>query len=1217
MPTLQQLVSSRQSSVDGDALDVGGHDIAEPIAEGPGAGAIVLYRPAVPRSMSFAQGVEKLQELLRSEEPAIWSTGLVLTGALMKRDGGLPKSAAALSDVSMHCIADELWGNTRIISQSAAAKQVNKDQKKFALSKDRYCGMAYFATQRMAMDMVLTMSQRCERHGIHMQCFFEGLRFDETPLWLRANAIPDDDVGIDSLAVVPAVAGLSRCAAISVKAPHKLTQFEWTGNMLLRQSIDKYLLVSFKLPMALRVSDRCVGETYAEMIRTSRPNGISDISKLFSRWHRLVCTDGDGACRRGVRGAFNSDPDSIADHTDCEVHLCSHLGTGLSDKLASFLSGARHCVLALSHGFEVSAFRKIVKELIRSRAKYFRGSPPESSTRHREALLNIMCPTPPGDKAAKLKREIVGTLANGRYDRPGTFEHFCRGCCIDEEDWLGKVMASYVPAAFGKLVIWQKKNWLGIDASLQGIGLLWATHRLFPDAFCLWMQRFGDPPRAIGGLLAIRDAPDADPPGAADNEDPDPRVAMKKRQSHHRTCARDCLDDYDSFPMLLILTCCVEPQARLMKRELKIASDAWDREQDGRMAASIAATGEGSRLFRGQIYGSGTIEVPFFVEINRLMSDVRAWCFLDSDYKTVQNRSLATRLLSCLGAQGHLKLRSQRCLGAIRVIHEAFTHMRSPEAFGRALFAVPPCLLGRWGNTFVEKFGEIGLMTTEALAEAQAAGIVYRKEQAKIEQGHASIRRRVHILSTQTHQTTVMQASNDFTLKQVRESLAISKASPTLDDGSTRGNDDDGDVEQRPQKKHRKWGACRAFFSDQMLAQGGVADFASLHARYKNLTPEQQSDFEKRGQKNSRSTVCADGSHRAPFTQKELNAIAAKDRKRVAQLRVEETQAAFAADPCADVAVSPDRPTLLIPGRKWEDHVADVRASIRAESMAEQAVRSVLDEALDDHMRTNKIPESLAIPEDTESEWDAACHHSISRLPSPVPTIDRCFWAPLGLDSILKGAISLNARKKVAKLLHQAVDGEWDRIHKTIQADTCPAIDDSEENTACRSAGMCICKGRGRFVELARLSFSRSLRNGFSGTNYDKSVLKNGWIVCRLIGRRDVEPPVLKPAEAFLPGELSCSDPVAAEVETSEHWLHLGYVCLKSYRPTFAVLRLDRLGDGRFELTSTGRYILIHHFIDTLDLNRVWEVKFFKLMNTSAVVEFLPEIIWAAPYGKG
>ena len=115
----------------------------------------------------------------------------------------MPKALAALVDESKRPIADELWGNSQISTMRASAQRTDKHTASCGALKERYCGMAYLASQRLAMDMVRTVASRADAAGFAVQSFIECQRFDETPLWLRAGAIAEGDGAAEEGTIVP------------------------------------------------------------------------------------------------------------------------------------------------------------------------------------------------------------------------------------------------------------------------------------------------------------------------------------------------------------------------------------------------------------------------------------------------------------------------------------------------------------------------------------------------------------------------------------------------------------------------------------------------------------------------------------------------------------------------------------------------------------------------------------------------------------------------------------------------------------------------------------------------------------------------------------------------------------------------------------------------------------------------------------------------------
>ena len=168
-------------------------------------------------------------------------------------------------------------------------------------------------------------------------------------------------------------------------------------------------------------------------------------------------------------------------HVDCQVHNCATIRKTLSLIDTTVTSVVRTC-LSRNVGSCMSAFRAELRCLLKPDAIIYRiGRAPVKYRLRRKSLFALF--RPGTDRAPKLQRIIIDTLANGNPDSD-RFEHWCDGCCRDAADCSWKLQTYLVASLAGAVPkIYSRSRWTHQEHSLEFIGMLEGIGRLFSRTY--------------------------------------------------------------------------------------------------------------------------------------------------------------------------------------------------------------------------------------------------------------------------------------------------------------------------------------------------------------------------------------------------------------------------------------------------------------------------------------------------------------------------------------------------------------------------------------------------------------------------------------------------------------------------------------------------------------------------------------------------------------
>lgn len=351
-------------------------------------------------------------------------------------------------------------------------------------------GIVQVERHRLVSMMDDLTAKVCKDGGVCVSLTFRH-RYDETPLRAR---ILQEALGSSAGALVAEDSG----AALKESGCTKVVQHEWSGAALVFVN-GHYELVSFSLPVWLSTVDRTTGEVYQHLCRQVTPT-MPKIMDRFRRCQRLVTTDGDGAIARAERAMAQSESRSATMHQLCDVHRVSAIGKRSAEIISGDVTGMIQLALSLSSAGAMASFRRILRRALLDRLRIRLGTPGLVADERRGALLDLFFPIIPGRGTSVFRRRLIAGLANGDWDKPDVFEHYCNGCCKSEEDTRHKVCTLLVNVlARHACPTFPRSRWTRADRTLRWLGGLWVVHNLLPTVYSEWACRFLSKTRAARG----------------------------------------------------------------------------------------------------------------------------------------------------------------------------------------------------------------------------------------------------------------------------------------------------------------------------------------------------------------------------------------------------------------------------------------------------------------------------------------------------------------------------------------------------------------------------------------------------------------------------------------------------------------------------------------------------------------------------------------------
>lgn len=185
-----------------------------------------------------------------------------------------------------------------------------------------------------------------------------------------------------------------------------------------------------------------------------------------------------------------------------------------------------------------------------------------------------------------------------------------------------------------------------------------------------------------------------------------PHSHKRQEQAHSRRVALDFISNPMTQAKLAVFSCVINAQQDLMRRFLDMASENWDKMQDGSMALAMAHGQDHTRKLRVNVAYSGDFELEFIEKLASLLSQDRIGKCLQRSEHIVHLKVLAFRLISCAGGFCYQALIAPHKRYPLRLFALATGAADTNGDLAACLRSERRCLMDEWSRRFLEHYGD-------------------------------------------------------------------------------------------------------------------------------------------------------------------------------------------------------------------------------------------------------------------------------------------------------------------------------------------------------------------------------------------------------------------------------------------------------------------------------------------------------------------------------
>jgi hypothetical protein len=331
--------------------------------------------------------------------------------------------------------------------------------------------------------------------------YSEIARYDETPMRVKTSGasssatvvLPLKDTA-DSVAPQSALAASSSQTwapdmgelAHTLSHGAKILQSESSSAVLLEHDGQFALFVSSGFEH-LQVLERCNAPCLQEAL--SRQSAATAFSKQFAAKTRVATTDeasANYACERSITASPERHGwESI--HYPCEVHICARIHSSVFSLMQSDVTGLIRHALSLNVSAQMNAFRRALREEIRSRGiRVIRGAPPPDATRHRRRVLRLFCSH---GRCIIQRQALLALLPNGDWRKSELQMYVLGADAVDKDAALSVFTNGLITALAGTVFeVYPRHRWTGADLAIDRCGLLESVHGLGSATYARYMR---------------------------------------------------------------------------------------------------------------------------------------------------------------------------------------------------------------------------------------------------------------------------------------------------------------------------------------------------------------------------------------------------------------------------------------------------------------------------------------------------------------------------------------------------------------------------------------------------------------------------------------------------------------------------------------------------------------------------------------------------------
>eukprot|EP00971_Amphidinium_carterae_P352704 6492709-Amphidinium_carterae.4 len=601
--------------------------------------------------------------------------------------------------------------------------------------------------------------------------YIDAMKYDETPMKTRlaiqasgvaghSGACPGSEEGTDCASLLSLVNGAKDDVVT------KILQCKQAFAMLVKVGTS-YLHVHGNTICPLQALARTSAENL--MYCLQRLGASSMWSESFAMKTRLACSD---------RAASNLRAEELLVHSrtagwallshHCEVHKTSStIKRSIEAMLPAEVKGMLHTALAMRQSASMTVFRDCLTRHICKKLKVLQGSLGADAVEYRKSMLNIFC----NGEDKLLERMILSTLPNGDW-RHDTVEYYIVGdpSSANKTEVSGLLSNGLIYAMVRKKpVLFPRHRWTGADDSLDCLGLLAVCRNLLQATFVEFCKvmlgtRSGASTDEAHVQHAVVEAGFDDDDddddammtthgsnqhveghaGAVQVEPPHEQVEQFQSAEQHarnRNVALHWITGSAHRDYLLIMRLAIAPLMDLLHSQFKVASDAWEIQQQVLVVRHMQADSEGCsnqmcRHWMVTIAAQMLHEQSFMQSLSRLYDNQDCWQLLLQDRWTNDVRAMIFKILSRQGCAIEELLKHPHGCFPVKL----FKLIHSPH-LKADMCSQPACMMDAWT---VELIAHIKDCDEEQMLQILVAHAQQLSTNIAVtETLHASIRRQI------------------------------------------------------------------------------------------------------------------------------------------------------------------------------------------------------------------------------------------------------------------------------------------------------------------------------------------------------------------------------------------------------------------------------------------------------------------------------------------
>jgi hypothetical protein len=671
---------------------------------------------------------------------------------------------------------------------------------------------------------------------------------DETPMPVGRRDMPTRNVEPD---VVPHVAEQDQLAIWQISGnskskvalqPTKILQSRGSYSMLIRTPSGKLAIIRGDTLNALQHVERTTAEVLLEAHRLR--SGVTESTNAFEDKVRLTCLDDAKSNPRCETFVMKPRHDWSNLQFKCEDHICFNILGAVGKHCDADVSGQIHWAVALTHPMGRQYIQELVREVCKDWLCIRRGPPPPECAVRLRALLRICLA---GETRSFEKQLRILYFPNGDPWLRGQIEVWVPvGSLVSHNAIANAIASSLNFTLFSSMVpIIKRHRWRGLYSGLGAFALhdgFWGLASELFRRFRLRVQRVGQPRKQSTSNSSDAVAQSHVPHGLHGEGHKETSCSDVNDPEHHRSLA-DMWIRTGPGPRVIILRMALEPLRLYQVSHNKLTSQRYHKECQ--INDIISLQGEPQSLTDAIPFYkivSGELESNALDRIFMLIRRPELWeSIVPDDSKTIENKCLAFRILSNLGAQMEVKLRGRRH----RQPMKTFRVDLEPQVEHDILSEPCEFLHTKWSKKHASL--HFGSVSKEARDDGFAKRVHIATEAdvtiEVLESIHAQIRRRLKASGVQTHPTEFGELNANWIIDRARSRelaqswMDVVSPEPVVEHAD--GGGDGGHNSANDDDRRGGGGAWRAFVRARSFGTKGRPDLALIGEEFAQLSQDE------------------------------------------------------------------------------------------------------------------------------------------------------------------------------------------------------------------------------------------------------------------------------------------------------------------------------------------------------------------------------------------